>query len=62
MSVVHAMKTRQELGFSELTVTDVRERLASGRGADADADGDGEADSLALRLLDRLRGARSPTH
>ena len=48
------------LVLSGLTVTDVRERLASGRGADADADGDGEADSLALRLLDRLRGARSP--
>ena len=48
------------LVLSGLTVADVRERLASGRGADADADGDGEADSLALRLLDRLRGARSP--
>ena len=46
------------LVLSGLTVADVRERLASGRGADAD--GDGEADSLALRLLDRLRGARSP--
>ena len=48
------------LVLSGLTVADVRERLASGRGDDADADGDGEADSLALRLLDRLRGARSP--
>ena len=52
------------LVLSGLTVADVRERLASGRGGDADADadgdGDGEADSLALRLLDRLRGARSP--
>ena len=49
------------LVLSGLTVADVRERLASGRGgdADADADGDGEADSLALRLLDRLRGVRS---
>ena len=51
------------LVLSGLTVADVRERLASGRGGDADADadgdGDGEADSLALRLLDRLRGARS---
>ena len=46
------------LVLSGLTVADVRERLASGRGDDAD--GDGEADSLALRLLDRLRGARSP--
>ena len=46
------------LVLSGLTVADVRERLASGR--DGDADGDGEADSLALRLLDRLRGARSP--
>ena len=45
------------LVLSGLTVADVRERLASGRGADAD--GDGEADSLALRLLDRLRGVRS---
>ncbi|WP_026409778.1 FtsK/SpoIIIE family DNA translocase [Actinomyces dentalis] len=48
------------LVLSGLTVADVRERLASGRDGDADADGDGEADSLALRLLDRLRGARSP--
>ena len=47
------------LVLSGLTVADVRERLASGRDGDADADGDGEADSLALRLLDRLRGARS---
>ena len=47
------------LVLSGLTVADVRERLASGRDGDADADGDGEADSLALRLLDRLRGVRS---
>ncbi len=46
------------LVLSGLTVADVRERLASGR--DGDADADGEADSLALRLLDRLRSARSP--
>lgn len=47
------------LVLSGLTVADVRERLAPGRGADADAEGeDGRADPLALRLLDRLRGAR----
>ena len=49
------------LVLSGLTVADVRERLASprGDGEGADGGGDKEADSFALRLVDRLRGARS---
>ena len=49
------------LVLSGLTVADVRERLASprGDGEGADDGGDKEADSFALRLVDRLRGARS---